>query len=685
MGPGVGNQHDGASSQAVRWEKAGSVRLERNGPPFDGGCQVRVLPEVSFAPVCGEGFDMTQGAQNVVSERARHGRSSRETVVWRLLVGSGAALALLGSLAGCARRPAADSLPSGAVICGKMCAAIESVSRGSVRVEEETSDDAKTVPVKSSFRLVFDDTRQMLRYDRQRKSHHTKYARTPTECLFQLVGDVHARAILVSAPDHDLVSAADYAFPQDRPLEPHLLWCVGPGDFLLRKAGYADVKRAWLRHATAAAVSQDSAGRLILRWTQRLAANTGVEIIQTLVVDPTLGFVPVRIELASRLVGSTESAVAALTEIRYGNKDGCSVPISLEMHGNGGRTIKLTCHWESVNQDIDPKAFTVDGFEATKGTPIYDFRGSQPLLLGVTGPAAPRIPEHPPTLDQLIARSTDSEQPLGERLREALRDARLDEKRVLIFASSPTSAICHRFLSIYDYREMNADDAHANQALANYAVSGMDTSLPERSDAIKSFLARWNLTPPAADDATLAILDGEGQLIAATTGKQLWPDKVLGGERLTAFLKEHSPSMPDAEKLLAEALAQAKREDKRVLVELSGPGCGSCIVLARYLDEHKSLMERDYVCLKVDSRFTNGEQTAKTLRPKSGGGIPWMVVLDADAKPLITSDGPDGNIGYPGSEKGIAHFEKMLRTTAQHLHDAEIRILIAALGKKRAQ
>jgi hypothetical protein len=56
------------------------------------------------------------------------------------------------------------------------------------------------------------------------------------------------------------------------------------------------------------------------------------------------------------------------------------------------------------------------------------------------------------------------------------------------------------------------------------------------------------------------------------------------------------------------------------------------------------------------------------------------VILDADGQPLITSDAAEGNIGYPGEPAGIAHFEKMLRTGARHLTEADIQSLVDALA-----
>ena len=84
----------------------------------------------------------------------------------------------------------------------------------------------------------------------------------------------------------------------------------------------------------------------------------------------------------------------------------------------------------------------------------------------------------------------------------------------------------------------------------------------------------------------------------------------------------------------------------------------------------------------LDRRFAHGEVVIRKLRPKDEGGVPWMVILDADGKPLITSDGPGGNLGYPGGIKDRPLFAKMWRTTAQRLTDAEINVLLADVLRK---
>jgi hypothetical protein len=80
----------------------------------------------------------------------------------------------------------------------------------------------------------------------------------------------------------------------------------------------------------------------------------------------------------------------------------------------------------------------------------------------------------------------------------------------------------------------------------------------------------------------------------------------------------------------------------------------------------------------------HGRDLLKRLRSgneEDQGSTPWMAILDADGKTLATSDGPKGNIGYPGEAEGQAHWEQMLRSTAKRLTPEEIQSLLLPLRK----
>jgi hypothetical protein len=66
--------------------------------------------------------------------------------------------------------------------------------------------------------------------------------------------------------------------------------------------------------------------------------------------------------------------------------------------------------------------------------------------------------------------------------------------------------------------------------------------------------------------------------------------------------------------------------------------------------------------------------------PSHSDELPWMAILNPDGITLCTSDSADGNIGYPAGKKRVAHFEKMIRETAQKLTAAEIQSLIKGLA-----
>jgi hypothetical protein len=314
---------------------------------------------------------MNLQSQSFGADKACRSRRSCESIVSRLLIWCGALLFLLGGPAGCGDPPAVvDQIPSGDEICRKMCAAIESVSRGMVRVEELTSDKRHPEPVKTTFRLVFDDSGKMLRCDQDSPTRHTKYARTPTESLFQAGKEGPDAAITVGPANRNPSGSAD------QPLDPHLLWFACSGGFRLTD-DYSKLRRDWFLGPKAPTVSKDEAGRFVLQWIK--SANAAFENVYTLTVDPTLGFVPVRNEFVVRLVGSQEAAAKSWSEIHYDKKNGYWVPVSLDIHGHGEVTIKVTCNWESVNEAIDPKVFTAEGFRAAKGTATFDSKGAKPV------------------------------------------------------------------------------------------------------------------------------------------------------------------------------------------------------------------------------------------------------------------------------------------------------------------
>jgi thiol-disulfide isomerase/thioredoxin len=175
----------------------------------------------------------------------------------------------------------------------------------------------------------------------------------------------------------------------------------------------------------------------------------------------------------------------------------------------------------------------------------------------------------------------------------------------------------------------------------------------------------------------LTVLDASGQVLCNHDTGSLEDGPKHDPPKVKAFLEKWQPDRIDAEQALAEGLQRARTENKRVLVHIGAPWCGWCRVLDRFLQEQRDLVGLDYIDLKIDQdRMTDGKGVAVRLRAGSAsGGIPWIAILDANGETLVTSDGPRGNIGYPGEPHEIEFFIAMVNKTRQNLSDEQVAAL----------
>jgi hypothetical protein len=105
-------------------------------------------------------------------------------------------------------------------------------------------------------------------------------------------------------------------------------------------------------------------------------------------------------------------------------------------------------------------------------------------------------------------------------------------------------------------------------------------------------------------------------------------------------------------------------------------------VLEEFLDTNAGLFADDYVVLKIDvEKMEQGDEVAQRLRGDRRGGIPWITILDGNGTELVTSDGPNGNIGCPITEAECAHFITMLEKTMQHAPDDRVGEIAKALDQ----
>jgi hypothetical protein len=290
----------------------------------------------------------------------------------------------------------------------------------------------------------------------------------------------------------------------------------------------------------------------------------------------------------------------------------------------------------------------------------------------------------PPIPEKVIREEIEAafDQPLSpvNRYQSALGKLKLSHQHCLIIFADPRHPAIgslygtyfsndENLLSLSDFRRIAVPTVKIKMALAQELAKRIGVSLSE--------------------DATpfLVITDANGKMLGQLRGRDLLGDDAssVDSAKLQAFLKQHAPPTIDARTLLADALEQARRENKRVLIQQTATWCGPCGELTEFLNEQRSIWEKDYIWTKIDERWSHADEVMKPIRKDDSGGIPWLAILDAKGKTLATSDKSDGeNIGFPSHEEpdGIEHFMKMLKSTAQRLTDDDLEALKKALEKK---
>lgn len=96
----------------------------------------------------------------------------------------------------------------------------------------------------------------------------------------------------------------------------------------------------------------------------------------------------------------------------------------------------------------------------------------------------------------------------------------------------------------------------------------------------------------------------------------------------------------DAADDLAVAMAQAKAQGKRVLVDVGGEWCSWCHILDRFIAANadvRSLRDEGFVWLKVNWSKENKNEALLSRWPKIVG-YPHLFVLDGDGKLLHSQD-----------------------------------------------
>lgn len=261
----------------------------------------------------------------------------------------------------------------------------------------------------------------------------------------------------------------------------------------------------------------------------------------------------------------------------------------------------------------------------------------------------------------------------------ALARANKNNTRVLIQWGANWCGWC-----ILLHNTCRTDAAIAKKLQYEYEVVHVDIG---RFDKHTDLAAKYNADLKNNGVPFLTVLDASGNVLAnQETGSLETKDAPKGKEghdtaKVLAFLTKHEATPLKAETVLANAQTLAREQGKSIFLHFGAPWCGWCHRLEAWMakPEVASILAKDFIDLKIDTdRMTGGDALYKA-RCKKAGGIPWFEFTAADGTALITSDGPEGNTGFPASADEIAHFGTMLRKVRKNMTEAEIDTLLASL------
>ncbi|HEY2895123.1 MAG TPA: thioredoxin family protein, partial [Pirellulales bacterium] len=261
--------------------------------------------------------------------------------------------------------------------------------------------------------------------------------------------------------------------------------------------------------------------------------------------------------------------------------------------------------------------------------------------------------------------------PLAEAVPLVCRDAALNPMGALVVMEGDETVHARDLVS----RLLDGEDT---PDILAYRLISMS---PKQQTAEAAAIADRKWPKPQAGEVVLIVLDTGGAQAADVRLKSDALEASLTEGR--KFLAAHRPAQRDAMAILAAAREEAKASGRRMWVVSGGPRCGPCFRLARWMNDQHSLLEKDYVLVKILGGVDKNSDAVVPLLPGAeGSGIPYHAILEPDDKVLITSKGRDGNIGMPGGAEGISHLKRMLVETSRRLSAAEIAVLENSLKTK---
>lgn len=169
---------------------------------------------------------------------------------------------------------------------------------------------------------------------------------------------------------------------------------------------------------------------------------------------------------------------------------------------------------------------------------------------------------------------------------------------------------------------------------------------------------------------------------------------------VTGFAQE---KLPSTKKVMSDAYAQAKKENKNVMVIFHASWCGWCKKMEASINEPtlKKFFDDNYVIALLDVQEHKGKEYLEnpgslafmTKYKGEKAGLPFWFVTDANGKKLADSQvRPEGasldtygdNVGCPAAENEVAFFTNILKKTSK-LNDSELAMIAERFAKNKPE
>ena len=271
-------------------------------------------------------------------------------------------------------------------------------------------------------------------------------------------------------------------------------------------------------------------------------------------------------------------------------------------------------------------------------------------------------PYKPPTFEERMAGQLATDRSTIERYEKALKEAEKFRQHVLVVFLDSDAKLTKEWF------KQRLDEQPVRSALADYQLVQVATD----GEGAQELAEQLGI---ALDEDSLPVWrfsDPQGKELEVGSLPRSESEDDLDQSTLLESLARHAPKRLNARELIEEALAEAKASNRRIFVQETATWCGPCHMLSDYLERERSIWEKDYVWVLIDLRWKENVEVMNEIKEGYRGGVPWFAILDSGGKVLATSEGPDGNIGFPSDKTGIDHFLSMLDSTKQRMSAEDI-------------